>query len=185
MRRHAELERAVPTHPTQERALIESDIPLESRWRAIAAKFPDALRPATEELRQYQTGQFPYDRAACLANADAGGFDETGFGISERDSTDLNTDLAAYLCAARFPIVGPASSITPLSEAEVSRLYDRLVEYSACVVQSGEPVAPLLDRAAFEQLWPAVGPLPQPDPGITSAIDWSPTSRACAEPMLR
>ena len=93
--------------------------------------------------------------------------------------------LGAYVCAIRFPIVGDATAVSPISKAQVSRLYASVVDYGACVVQSGESVAPLADRAEFERLWPAVGGLPQPPPGTTSAVAWQPLTRECTEPDPR
>ncbi|WP_157535988.1 hypothetical protein [Microbacterium sp. Root166] len=170
---------------TATRVLIEPDEALDDRWQAIALQFPDAQRPTANELHRYQAGEFPYDRAACLANARAGGFDPTGFGITERTSNDLNARLEAYVCAVWFPITGVATAVAPLSESELSRLHAGLVDYRACIVQSGEPATPLIAQADFERHWPAIGELPQPTPGITQASDWQASSRVCAEPDPR
>jgi len=167
------------------RAVIGADESLDAQWRAIALRFPDALRPAGEELHRYSPGDFPYGRAACLENVGAGGFDETGYGIAERNSDDVDIVLEGYLCAVRFPVIGDAAPVVPLGSAEVTRLYAELADYSACVVESGEWTGHLVSQAEFEENWPAVGQLPLPPHGIRSAGVWQEIEQWCPEPSPR
>lgn len=165
--------------------MIEPDESLDAQWDAIVLRFPDALRPAGEELHRYEPGDFPYSRAACLEEAGAGGFDETGYGVSVRSSDNVDVVLRGYLCAVRFPVVGAAAPVAPLESAEVTQLYAELVEYSACVVELGEWTGQLVSPSEFEESWPAVGQLPLPPHGIRSAGVWQEIEQWCTTPDPR
>lgn len=165
--------------------VIGPDQSLDEQWGAIALRFPDALRPVGEELHRYSPGDFAYSRAACLEEVGVGGFDETGYGISERGSDDVDVVLGGYLCAVRFPIVGDAASVVPLDSSEVTALYAELVDYSTCVAESGEWAGELVSQSEFVASWPAVGRLPLPPHGIRSAGVWQEIEQWCPEPDPR
>lgn len=165
--------------------LIKPDENLNERWQEIVKRFPIASRPASDELHRYHPGEFPYERAACLANANVGGFSSNGYGISGSTPIELDGALRSYLCAVRFPIVGEPVEIVPISSIEVSRLYESILEYSDCIAQYGEPVPNAISSAEFQARWPSVGPLPQPDLSIMSPSIWNAVSTACVQPKPR
>lgn len=170
-----------------EEALVSvgPDRSLDERWADLVRHHPGVDRPAADELHRYATGEFPYYRAACLGITGLGGFDVSGYRYVEVEASSAEEALEAYLCAARFPIVGGEASVRALSRSEVNRLHGEIKRYASCLAEMGANVAQVEDAEDFLRAWPSPKAPPIPDPGVNGPHAWAVFERTCNPPDPR
>ncbi len=165
--------------------MVEADPSLAEQWAAVDRSFDGVERPAATQLYAYKPGEFPYYRAACLENVGIGGFDVSGFVVSTRDLSTPEEATEAYLCAARFPVIGTARSVAPLTATEITRFGTQLSQYRECLEAAGYDIRPTEDARDILGTWPEISNLPLASPGVSSPREWSLTDRSCPPPNPR
>lgn len=157
----------------------------DQRWDALAARYPEVVRPQVKIERLISLEEWAEVQAACLMDL---GFEVSTTGDGGIVSDTVPPDqaepyaVAQYRCEARYPV--DPRFVAPLTRDEVGELYDYWTgELTACLESSGQFVEPAPSRAKFVDEYLDAGPTWSPYSAVRESAGqtWQEINEECPQ----